>query len=346
MARSVRAPVEARSRRLRLEARKRPYWVVLERGLAVGYHRPLGGGAGMWWVRAAVPGKAGYPYKEAALAHADDHVDADGAKVLDWAQAQAAARAWAAKQTGAGPLSVTKACERYVADLRARKGAQAAKGAEQKIKKHVKRVLGAKLVADLTADDVRSWQTGMVRGEDDEARRRSRDSANRVLGILKAALNLAFQDGLVADDRAWRRVGAFKGVGESRKVILAVKELQRLIDACPHGLRELVAAGAWTGARLGELTNAKVRDLDHEARTLRVAGKTGSREIHLCDDALALCRRLASGKRPEAELFSTSGGGPWTESLHKRPFPRPWSLLGSTRTRPFTPSGTPTSRTH
>ena len=119
-----------------------------------------------------MPGKAGYPYKEAALAHADDHVDADGAKVLDWAQAQAGARAWAAKQTGAGPLSVTKACERYVADLCARKGAQAAKGAEQKIKKHVKRVLGAKLVADLTADDLRSWQTGMVRGEDDEARRR------------------------------------------------------------------------------------------------------------------------------------------------------------------------------
>ena len=38
------------------------------------------------------------------------------------------------------------------------------------------------------------------------------------------------------------------------------------------------------------------------------------------DDALALCRRLVSGRRPEAELFSTSGGGPWTESLHKRPF--------------------------
>ena len=211
--------------------------------------------------------------------------------------------------------------------MRAR-ATQAAKGAEQKIKKHVKRVLGAKLVADLTADDVRSWQTGMVRGEDDEARRRSRDSANRVLGILKAALNLAFQDGLAADDRAWRRVGAFKGVGESRKVILAVKELQRLIDACPDGLRELVAAGAWTGARLGELTNAKVRDLDQEARTLRVAGKTGSREIHLCDDALALCRRLVSGKRPEAELFSTSGGGPWTESLHKRPFHAAVKLAG------------------
>ena len=43
MARSVRAPVETRSRRLRLEARKRPYWATIEKGLAVGYHRPVGG---------------------------------------------------------------------------------------------------------------------------------------------------------------------------------------------------------------------------------------------------------------------------------------------------------------
>jgi len=229
MAQSVRAPIEARSRRLRLEARKEPYWCTIERGLSVGYHRPASG-AGAWWVRVLTNPKP-TRYRFAALAHADDHADADGRAILDWRQAQAAARAWAAKQTGAGPLSVEKVCERYVVDLRARKGDRAATGAEQKIEKHVKSLLGSKLAADLTAEDLRSWHSGMVHGNDDEARRRSRDSANRVLGILKAALNLAFHDGLAADDRAWRRVGAFKGVGEARKVILGPAELQRLIDA-------------------------------------------------------------------------------------------------------------------
>src|SRR3954467_14660136 len=94
VAQSVRAPIETRSRRLRLENRKRPYWVVIEKGLAVGYHRPVNGGAGAGWVRAAVPGEAGYPSREAALEHADDHADADGQAVLDWRQAQAAARQW------------------------------------------------------------------------------------------------------------------------------------------------------------------------------------------------------------------------------------------------------------
>jgi hypothetical protein len=212
--------------------------------LSVGYHRPASG-AGAWWVRVLITPKP-TRYRSAALAHADDHADADGSTTLDWRQAQAAARAWAAKQTGAGPVSVKKACERYVADLRARKGDQAAKGAEQKIEKHIKRVLGDKLLAELTADDMRSWQVGMVGGDDDEARRRSRDSANRVLGILKSALNLAFNDGLAADDRAWRRVGAFKGVGEARKVILGPDELQLLIDACPAG------CGRWSPQEPGQ----------------------------------------------------------------------------------------------
>ena len=61
---------------------------------------------------------------------------------------------------------------------------------------------------------------------------------------------------------------AFKGVGEARKVILTDAELQRLIDACEPGLRELVLIGAWTGARLGELTGARVRDLDRDDATL------------------------------------------------------------------------------
>jgi hypothetical protein len=241
MARSVRAPIEARSRRLRLEARKEPHWCVIERGLALGYHRPASG-AGTWWARVLVASKPAR-YRMAALAHADDHEDADGTRVLDWKQAQAAARLWAARQTGTGPLTVARACERYVEHLRSRKGERAAREVAGRARRHILPVLGARRVADLTADELRKWHAGMVRGDDDEGRRRSRDSANRVLTILKAALNSAFRDGLASDDRAWRRVGAFAGAGEARKVILGDPELQALIAACPLGLRELVAGG-------------------------------------------------------------------------------------------------------
>jgi site-specific recombinase XerD len=316
MGRSVRARIETRSARLRLPGRKDPYWQVLERELAAGYHRPLNGGAGTWWGRVRLEGR----YRIEALAVADDHADADCETVLDWKQAQAAVRAWAARQTGSGPYTVANACREYVADLRARKGDRAANEADGRLRKHLLAELGDRRLADLTAADLTRWRNGLVDDDDDEeAIRRSRDTANRMRSIAFAAFNLAFQGGRVSDDRAWRRVKPFQGVGEARKIILTEAEQQRLIDACAPGLREFALLAAWTGARPGrELTEARVRDLDVKAATLRVSGKTGVRELHLPADALALLRRLASGKRPDEHLLTTAAGTPWTKSLHAR----------------------------
>ena len=98
MPRSVRARIETRSARLRLSPRKEPYWKQLQQGVHAGYYRPQN----TWWRRARVDGR----YVIELFATADDHADADGQHVLNWVQAQAAVRAWAAKQTGAGPLTV------------------------------------------------------------------------------------------------------------------------------------------------------------------------------------------------------------------------------------------------
>jgi integrase len=315
--RSVRTRIETRSARLRLPRRKDPYWQSLERDIAAGYHRPLQGGAGRWWGRVRQAGK----YKIEALATADDHDQADGETVLNWSQAQAAVRAWAAKQTAAGPYTVADACRDYVADLRARKGDGAAREADGRLWKYLLPVLGERRLADLIESDLIGWRNAMVgNGGDEEAIRRSRDTANRVRAIAWAAFNLAFKARRVADDQAWRRVGPFKGVGVARKIILTDAQQQKFIDVCEPGLRELSLLGAWTGARLGELTAARVRDLDLEAGTLAVNGKTGAREIHLPADALALLRRLASGKRPDERLLTTAAGRSWTKSMHQHPF--------------------------
>jgi integrase len=317
MARSVRAKIETRSARLRLPGRKEPYWQKLERGLSVGYHRPINGGAGTWWGRVLVEGR----YKIEALATADDHEDADGECVLNWSQAQAAVRAWAAKQTVAGPLTVERAVLDYVADLQARKGDKAGREVEGRLRKHLLPMLGERRLADLSTAELTAWRNGMVdlNGDEDEIRR-SRDSANRVLTMAKAAFNIAFTGGRIGDDRAWRRVKAFKGVGEARKIILGEVQLQLLVDACPPGLRELVLIGALTGCRLGELTARRVGDFDAASSMLRLIGKTGSRDIHLPPQAAVLLRQLASGKRPDDWLFTTAIGGRWTSSLHARRF--------------------------
>ena len=95
-----------------------------------------------------------------------------------------------------GPLTVAKAINRYIADLRARKGETSAKLTDGRLNKHAIPVLGDVLVSELRADQIRRWLNGMVRNsEDEEDQRRSKDSANRVLAVFKAALNLAFNGG-------------------------------------------------------------------------------------------------------------------------------------------------------
>jgi integrase len=303
MARLVRARIETRSARLRLPGRKEPYWQKLERGLSAGYHRPIQGGAGTWWGRVLVDGR----YRSESLATADDHEEADGERTLSWAQAQAAVREWAARQTGGGPRTVADAVDSYIADLRARRGDDAANDAEGRLKKHLLPFLGRRRVADLSEDDVRAFRNSMVKNGDEEAVRRSRDSANRVLRIAKAALGRT---------GPWRNIETFGDVGEARKVILNDAEQQRFIDACEPGLREFALLVAWTGARPGkELTEARVRDFDPEASTLSVKsnkghrGKLRQREIYLDDQAVALLRRLASGKNPNDYLLTTAAGG-------------------------------------
>jgi integrase len=321
----VRARIETRSARLRLSGRKAPYWTKIERGLSVGYHRPIGGGAGTWWGRVVV----GDRYRIESRATADDYQDADGETVLNWSQAQAAVRTWATKQTVDGPLTVAGAVAAYVEDLYARRGTKAGAGVEGRLKKHLLPVLGEVRLSDLTHTEFLAWRNALVDLSDDpDAVRRSRDTANRVLGMARAAFNMAFNAGRVTDDRAWRRVRAFKGVGQARKVILSDAETQRLIDACGPGLRELALIGAWTGARLGELTSLRVRDFDHVDATLTASGKTGERVIHLDPQSTSLLRQLASGKRTDGYLLTDEGGKRWTPNGHSKKFAAAVALAG------------------
>jgi hypothetical protein len=88
MARTVRdANLETRTARLRLPIRTEPYWRGLEKGFALGYRRRASGGTWLGRRRQADGG-----YVEHRIGTTDDLQDADGVAVLDYAQAQKAAR--------------------------------------------------------------------------------------------------------------------------------------------------------------------------------------------------------------------------------------------------------------
>jgi hypothetical protein len=85
----------------------------------------------------------------------------------------------------------------------------AANDAEGRFRRHVyEGAIGQIGLAQLKPADLEAWLAGLIRvdEEDVDAERRSKDSANRDFSALKAALNLAFRNGLVESDTPWRRV--------------------------------------------------------------------------------------------------------------------------------------------
>jgi integrase len=170
---------------------------------------------------------------------------------------------------------------------------------------HVTPVLGPIQVDELTSDDIEGWQRRLVKGDSDEARRKSQNTANRVLTSLKAALNLAFRKGKVESDKQWRMVRPYKGVDFVRERYLSMAECERLLNACDPDFRVLVRGALETGCRYGELTRMKVADFNPDAGVIGV-GKTKSgksKHVVLTEDGVEFFASLTAGRLGDELMF-------------------------------------------
>src|SRR6476660_7537274 len=100
----------SRTARETLKPSRKPYYRLIERGTHLGYRKPLRG-PGTWVVRRYV-GNDSYTVRNLTTSKghpifADDHEDANGGTILDFWQAQDAARVNKNQLTGnAGPYTV------------------------------------------------------------------------------------------------------------------------------------------------------------------------------------------------------------------------------------------------
>ena len=149
---------------------------------------------------------------------------------------------------------------------------------------------------------------------------RTKDSANRNLASLKAALNLALHDRLVTTDAGWKTVKKFKDVGRRRQSFLPAEQRNALVNACAPDIRQLVRAMLFTGARPGELANMSVRHFDREQGTLELQGKTGHRLVSLSTSAIAFFETQRRDKIGNAPILATEFGQRWNKDSWKKPF--------------------------
>jgi integrase len=152
--------------------------------------------------------------------------------------------------------------------------------------------------------------------------RRRRNTANRVLGILRAALNLAYDEhDEITNRKPWgRKLRPFKGVDAARVRYLNVAESKRLVNASDPDFRPLVHAALETGCRYSELGRLLVQDFNSDAGTVFIQNsKPGkSRHVVLTDQGAEFFRQHCAG-RAGGELMFTHGNLPWGKSDQSRP---------------------------
>ena len=344
MARTVReVTLSNRSARLRLPVGAKPSWRALEQGLHLGYRRRATGGC--WIARRRIDGGR---YREGGLGLADDLQDADGTTVLDFSQAQVAARQWWLNEQNLahglaapvrGPYTVKRACADYLEDYR-RRGGKALDVVGYAFNAHVLPGLADIPVTKLTAPQLQDWHRSIaerprrlrtramttqkyatLEADDPNVVRQRRASANRVLTFLKAALNHAWRSGAVPSDGAWRRVKPFRAVDAPIIRYLTPDEITRLLNACQGAFRDLVHAALLTGARFGELCRLKVGDYNRDVGGLVIRLSKGGkvRHVTLTEEGPELMERLVAGRSSDQYLFRRDDGSAWQKAFQTRP---------------------------
>lgn len=182
---------------------------------------------------------------------------------------------------------------------------------------HVKPLLGAVRLSNLTAPKVQEFADELVKT-------RSRVLARKVLSSLKAIVTHAQRSGSVAQNVA-RAVSIKVSKRARRKVLPPTKAELLAILACAEGRwQPLIQVAALTGLRASELRGLTWSDVDFSAKVLRVRqradawgaigplkSEAGRRDVPLPPSLLKTLKewRLACPKGELDLVFPNGGGG-------------------------------------
>ena len=345
---TVDQPITTREARKKLLMRKAPYWKAIDIGAGVGYRSAKDGGH--WFARVWIEERKSYASH--AVGRADDQLKADGQTILDYRQAAEKAKAWASRQhfvdAGLNPdqdtgkrYTVANAMDDYL-DAFKRRGGKSPNETRRAIDTHIKPKIGEVRLEKLTRNRITAWLDSLadspsrlrtskkataprfktVDPSDTDALRRRRATSNRILTVLKAALNHARAQGAFhGSDDAWAMVKPFKAVDAPKIRYLHDAECQRLVAACPDDFRSLVTAALLTGMRYGELAVMKTKDFNPGEGSISVPiSKSGKpRLVHLDDDGRAFFAQTTAGRAAGLLVFTHDGGGAWGSSHQHRP---------------------------
>ena len=329
----------SRASRARLPIQARPFFTHIQDGLSLGYRRGKRGGS---FVARAYDTEHGYRY--APLGKSNDLIESVG---MSFQQAQDAARVWygqlASIDSGelvSGPYTVRQAMEDYLAHSE-REKRKALPDTRTAIRAHILPTLGNLELSKLTHSRIKAWRDSVASSAprvrtknhaeqvfraidttDAEAIRKRQATTNRLLSVLKAALNHAHAETKRVNSKAaWESVKPFRKVDVAKVRFMTTAEVSSLLMHCAEDFGSMVRGALLTGCRYGELARMRVRDFDPDNETIFVPlSKNGeSRHIELNAEGSAFFAALCQSKDGSSRMFSRSNGKAWKKSEQKRP---------------------------
>lgn len=330
------AKLDTRSARLGLKPNKNPYWVLLGRNEYLGYRKGKTGGVWVARIRSEDD-----KYKFHSLGVADDTQDANDVTVFNFYQAQKIARDWIDQaklnevETGKAKYLINDALDDYIDYLQ--NHGKSAERAEYSIRSYIRPTFGKLLPSELTSKKISDWHKKLAENKprvrssgipkyrdidvnDPEYLRKRKSSANRILTILKAALNRAYQHGYIHSDSAWRRVKPFRNAEKPKVDYLEQDKVSDLLSACDPDFKKLVQAALYTGCRYGELISLRVQDYHSFRGIVRILeSKSGKpRNVSLSNQGKDFFDHLTMGKDRDALVFTRADYEPWKKSHQTR----------------------------
>lgn len=103
---------------------------------------------------------------------------------------------------------------------------------------------------------------------DHERLRKRKKTLNTVIGILRAAIEMSWENGDVESELYWRRLRRVPHADTPRQFFLTRAQAKRLIASCRPDLALIVQGALYTGCRVSELARLKARDWGKHFRDL------------------------------------------------------------------------------
>jgi integrase len=147
----------------------------------------------------------------------------------------------------------------------------------------------------------------------EEELRKRRKTTNTLIGVLRMALLMAWENSYIESDRPWRCIRRLNNVDRPRMLHLSRPECFRLLEHCAPDLRTLVLGALYTGCRIKELLNMQASHFGRDGPGVYVTPVKcyRPRVVMLPDEGLAFFQKLAAGKKPNDLLFVRKDGRQW-----------------------------------